>query len=100
MKIVSFILFLCKILIESSCLNRFISFLLSALNTAKRDQNIVLGYTLEVTCTHNHCFREEMKNKVYPKKSKFNYIKVEFRGVLITWLCLDQLTNLYSVILR
>ena len=30
--------------------------LLSALNTAKRDQNIVLGYTLKVTCTYNHFF--------------------------------------------
>ena len=68
-------------------MNRFISFLLSSLNTAKRDQNIVLGYTLEVMCAHNHCFREEMKNKVYPIKSKFNYIKVEFKGVLITWAC-------------
>ena len=60
-------------------------FLLSALNTAKRDQNIVLGYTLEVTCTHNHFFGGKMKNKVYSSKSKFNYIKVEFKGgVLIT----------------
>ena len=49
MKIVSFVLFLLKIFIEGLCLNRFISFLLSALNTAKRDQNIVLVYTLEVT---------------------------------------------------
>ena len=62
-------------------------FLLSALNTAKRDQNIVLGYTLEVTCTHNHfLFGGKMKNKVHSSKSKFNYIKVEFKGgVLITW---------------
>ena len=48
----------------------------------KHDQNIVLGYTLEVTCTHNQCFREEMK-KVYPSKSKFSFIKVEFKGCLI-----------------
>ena len=39
-------------------------FLLSALNTAKRDRNIVLGYTLEVTCTHNHFFAEKMKKKI------------------------------------
>ena len=61
-------------------MNLFISLLLTALNTAKRDQNIVLGYTLEVTCTHNHCFRKEMKNKVYLSKSQLNYIKVEFKG--------------------
>ena len=67
---------------EGSCLNCFISFLLSALNTAKRDQNIVLGYTLEETCAHNHCFREEMKNKLYPIESKFKYIKVDIKGVL------------------
>ena len=34
-------------------------FLLSALNTAKRNQNIVLGYTLEVTFTHNHFLEEK-----------------------------------------
>ena len=57
-------------------------FLLSALNTAKRAQNIVLGYTLEVTCTHNQFCGGKMKNKVYASKSKFNYIKVEFKGGL------------------
>ena len=57
-------------------------FLLSALNTAKRDQNIVLGYTLEETCTHNHFFGGKMKNKLYSSKSKFNNIKVEFKGGL------------------
>ena len=36
-------------------------FLLSAFNTAKRNQNIVLGYMLEVMCTHNH-FLEENEN--------------------------------------
>ena len=36
-------------------------FLLSAFNTAKRDQNVVLGYTLEVTCTHNHFLEENEK---------------------------------------
>ena len=25
-------------------------------------------------------FEEEMRNKVYPSKSKFNYIKLEFKG--------------------
>ena len=62
MKIVSCFLFLLKTFIERSCLNRFISvkktFLLSALNTAKRDQNIVLGYTLEVS-VHTITFLEE-----------------------------------------
>ena len=64
----------------------YLRFLLSALNTAKRNQNIVLGYTLEVTCTHNHFFGGKTKNKVYSSKCKFNYIyiKVEFKGVLIT----------------
>ena len=57
-------------------------FLLSALNTAKRDQNIVLGYTLEVTCTHNQFFGGKMKNKVYSSKSKFNNTEVEFKGGL------------------
>ena len=52
-----------------------VSFLLSALNTAKRDQNIVLGYVYPN-------FQEEMRNKVYPSKSKFNYIKLEFKGGL------------------
>ena len=56
------------------------SFLLSALKNAKRDQNIVLGYVYPN-------FEEEMRNKVY-HKSKFNYIKLEFKvGVLITWAC-------------
>ena len=45
-------------------------FLLSALNTAKRDQNIV---------THNHFFGGNIKNKVYSSKSKFKYINVEFK---------------------
>ena len=47
---------------------------------SKRDQNIDIGYTLEVTSTHNHCFMEKMRNKVYPSKSQFNFIKVEFEG--------------------
>ena len=94
MKIVSFVLFLLKIFIEVSCLNCFISFLLSALKTAKHNQNIVLAYTLEVMCTHNQCFREEMKNKVYPSKFKLNYIKVEFKGCLI---CMGVLSS-YSTI--
>ena len=50
-----------------------VSFLLSALNTAKRDQNIVLGYVYPN-------FEEEMRNKVYSSKSKLNYIKLEFKG--------------------
>ena len=54
---------------------------------SKRDLNIDLGYTLEVTSSHNHCLREEMRTKVYPSKSQFNYIKVELEGVLITWAC-------------
>ena len=47
---------------------------------SKLDQNIDLGYTLEVTCTHNNCFREEMRNKVYPSKSQFNYKKLSLRA--------------------
>ena len=47
----------------------------SALNTAKRDQNIFLRYLYPK-------FEEEMRNKVYPSKSKFNYIKLEFKGGL------------------
>ena len=51
--------------------------------SSKRNQNIDLGYTLEVTSTtHNHCFIAETRNKVYPSKSQFNHIKVEFDGVL------------------
>ena len=52
-----------------------VSFLLSVLNTAKRDQNIVLGYVYPN-------FEEGMRNKVYPSKSKFNCIKLEFKGGL------------------
>ena len=40
-------------------------FPLSALNTAKRDQNIVLGYTLEVKCTHNHFFAGKIKKSIF-----------------------------------
>ena len=54
---------------------------------SNRDQNIDLGYTLAVTSTYNHCFKTETRNKVYPSKSQFNYIKVEFDGVLITRAC-------------
>ena len=68
MKIVSFVLFLLKIFIEGSCLNHFISLLLSALNTAKRDQNIVLVYTLEVTVVPTITVLE--------KKGKIKYIPV------------------------
>ena len=71
MKIVSFVLFLLKIFIEASCLNRFISFLLSALNTAKRDQNIVLVYTLEVTVVPTIT--------ILGKKRKIKYIPVSPR---------------------
>ena len=49
---------------------------------SKRDQNIDLGYTLEVTSTHNQCFKTDTRNKVYPSKSQFNHIKVEFDGGL------------------
>ena len=49
---------------------------------AIRDQNIDLGYTLEVTSTHNHCFKTESRNKVYHSKSRFSHIKVEFDGGL------------------
>ena len=49
---------------------------------SKRDQNIGIGYTLEVTGTHNHCFKTDTRNKVYPSKSQFNNIKVEFDGGL------------------
>ena len=45
---------------------------------SKRDRNIDLGYTLEVTSTNNHSFKTETRNKVYPSKSQFNHIKVEF----------------------
>ena len=63
----SFFPFLLKIFSEGSCWDRYISFLLS-------DENIDLGYTLEVTSTHNHCFKTETRNKVYPSKSQFNHI--------------------------
>ena len=45
---------------------------------SKHDQNIDPGYKLEVTSAHNHCFKTEKRNKVYPSKSQFNHIKVEF----------------------
>ena len=47
-------------------------FHLSALNTAKRDQNIVFVYPQSP-------FWRKNGKKVYSSKSKFNYIKVEFK---------------------
>ena len=57
-----------------------VSFLWSALKKAKRDQNTVLGYVYPK-------FEEEMRNRVYPSKSKFNYINWSSGGFLITWAC-------------
>ena len=54
---------------------------------SKRDQNIDLGYTLKVTSIHNHCFKTETRNKVYPSMSQFNHIEVSLMGVLITRAC-------------
>ena len=47
---------------------------------SKRGQNIDLAYTLEAINTHDHCFRVEMRYKVYPSKSQFIYIKLKFEG--------------------
>ena len=53
-------------------------FLLSALNTAKRDQNMKVRSNVYT----QSLFWRKMKNKVYSSKSKFNYIKVKFNGGL------------------
>ena len=61
---------------------------------SKRDQNIGLGYTLEVPSTHNHCLKTETRNKVYPSKSQFNDIKVEFkRGLNYTGMLASYSTT-------
>ena len=52
-------------------------------------QNINYGYTLEPS-THNLCFRAKIRENVYPCKPQFYYIKVWFKGVLITRACLHD----------
>ena len=42
-------------------------------------QNIDCGYLLELPTIY--VFKQNMKNKVYPCKPQFNYIKVGFKGV-------------------
>ena len=42
-------------------------------------QNIDCGYSLELPTIY--VFKQTMKNKVYPCKPQFNYIKVGFKGV-------------------
>ena len=39
-------------------------------------RNIVRGYALVLTSTHNLCFRAKIRNNVYPCKPQFSYIKV------------------------
>ena len=58
--------------------------------------NIDRGYTLEppqwtvLMSTHNLCFRAKIKNKVYPCKPQYYYIKVGCKWVFITRTCLHD----------
>ena len=37
--------------------------------------------------THDLCFRAKIRKNEYPCKPYFYYIKVGYKGVLITWSC-------------
>ena len=43
-----------------------------------------------LTSTHNLCFRAKIRNKVYPCKPQFYFIKVGCKGVFITRTCLHD----------
>ena len=42
---------------------------------------------VQVTSTHNLCFRAKIRKNVYPRKPQFCYIKVGCKGVHITQTC-------------
>ena len=40
--------------------------------------------------THNLCFKAKIIKNVYPCTSKFNYIKVGYKGVFVTRTCFSD----------
>ena len=40
-----------------------------------------------LTCTHNLCFGEKIRKKIYPCIPQFYYIKVGFKGAFIARTC-------------